>query len=150
MPHLQDLGTSGTLPPLPQNCYTPGFFCPKNCSDAGILGNRGTWVNGQTGLEFSGGVNGQTDGKRTNGLRNFLCNYQCHGQRNRGPDVPFSQFLFERDSYSSEYLLIFSIYYLDLFSIYLHTSTSIQPRTSLSKFGGDSIHLLEFNSPHYL
>ena len=90
MPHLQDLGTSGTLPPLPQNCYTPGFFCPKNCSDAGILGNRGTWVNGQTGLEFSGVVNGQTDGKRTNGLRNFLCNYQCHGQRNRGPVTCFT------------------------------------------------------------
>ena len=86
MPHLQDLGTSGTLPPLLQNCYTPGFFCPKNCSDAGILGNRGTWVNGQTGLEFSGVVNGQTDGKRTNGLRNFLCNYHCQCQRNRVPE----------------------------------------------------------------
>ena len=47
--------------------------------------------------------------------------------------VPFSQFLFERDSYSNEYLL---------FSNYLQNSASIQPRTRLSKFGGDFIHLL--------
>ena len=40
--------------------------------------------------------------------------------------VPFSQFLFERDSYSNEYL--------DVFSIYLQKSASIQPITSGSKF----------------
>ena len=38
--------------------------------------------------------------------------------------VPFSQFLFERDSYSNEYLLFTSIY--------LQNLASIQPRTDLS------------------
>ena len=42
--------------------------------------------------------------------------------------VPFSQFLFERDSYSNEY---------SVFSIYLQKAASIQPRTGLSKFANN-------------
>ena len=49
----------------------------------------------------------------------------CRSRQELSHDVPFSQFLFERDSYSHEYLV--------LFPIYLQKLASIQPRTGLSK-----------------